>query len=88
MRPPPPPFGDSPAIGFVYSVFNNYVDPLAQSKMGAKNRPRHKLNKNAVCNGTLNMTLSKTENFVDFFFHLFLKQVGYASPYHLITLEI
>lgn len=30
----------------------------------------------------------ENRKFCRFFFHLFLKQVGYASPYHLITLEI
>lgn len=59
-------------IGFVYSVFNNYVDFLVYSKMGVKNRLRYKLNKNVVCNGILNMILLKIENFVDFFY-LFLK---------------
>lgn len=30
----------------------------------------------------------ENRKFCRFFFHLFLKQVGYASQYHLITLEI
>lgn len=64
--------GDFFVIGFVYSVFNNYVDFLVYSKMGVKNRLRYKLNKNVVCNGILNMILLKIENFVDFFY-LFLK---------------
>lgn len=48
--------------------------------MGAKNRPRHKLNENAVSNGTLNMTLSKTENFVDFFFSPVFKASWICFP--------